>query len=148
MPLRAGYAQPGGGIALRVHVDEQDRHASDRKGSREIDRRRGLADAALLVRHSQYEWFGDDSPRMVMKGQSRDSQVITPFTANRNGRFRRSGASAEFGGCRRRRSGVIQGFRRRWRSQHNDVLGIGLGRGEDASYRDSGEGSGGRPNRS
>ena len=72
MPFGAGDAQPGGGIALRVHVDEQDRHASDRKGSREVDRRRGLADAAFLVRHSQDEWFGNDSPRMVMKGQSRN----------------------------------------------------------------------------
>ena len=63
MPLRAGDAQAGRGVSLRVHVDQQDGQPGDRERSSEIDRRRGLADAAFLVRHGQDKWFGDDSPR-------------------------------------------------------------------------------------
>ena len=42
-------AEPGRGVALRVEVDDQHVLADRGQGGAEIDRRRGLADAALLV---------------------------------------------------------------------------------------------------
>ena len=39
------------GVSLRVEVDHEHRKPLQRKGCREIDRRCGLADATLLVRH-------------------------------------------------------------------------------------------------
>ena len=44
-----GDAEAGAGIALRVEVDDQHAPAGGGQGGGEIDRRRGLADAALLV---------------------------------------------------------------------------------------------------
>jgi hypothetical protein len=63
MSLRTGDTQAGRGIALRVHVNQQDWQTADRKCGGEIDRRRRLTDAALLVRDSQDKWFGDDGPQ-------------------------------------------------------------------------------------
>ena len=63
VPFRAGHAQTGRGIALWIHVDEQDGQARNRERGSEINRRRGLADAAFLVRHGQDKWFSDDGPR-------------------------------------------------------------------------------------
>ena len=42
-------AEPGAGIALRIEVDDQHPLADGRERRAEIDRRRGLADAALLI---------------------------------------------------------------------------------------------------
>ena len=42
-------AEPGRGIALRIEIDDQHLLADGGKRGAEIDRRRGLADAALLV---------------------------------------------------------------------------------------------------
>lgn len=47
--------------ALRVEVDEEDASAVLRQGRTEVDRRRGLADATLLVAH------GDDPRRAVAR---------------------------------------------------------------------------------
>ena len=42
--------QPGGGIGLRISVDDQHLLLEHREGSGEIDGRRGLSHSALLVR--------------------------------------------------------------------------------------------------
>ena len=47
--LVAGDAETGRSVALGVEVDQQDFFADRRKRGREIDGRRGLTDAALLV---------------------------------------------------------------------------------------------------
>jgi hypothetical protein len=56
-PPSSGDAETGRGVALRVEIDHQ--HARADRGQRrgEIDRRRGLADAALLVGDDQYPWL-------------------------------------------------------------------------------------------
>ncbi len=48
-PVTAIDAEPGRRIALRVAVDNEDRFPRGRERCSEIDRRRGFADAALLV---------------------------------------------------------------------------------------------------
>src|SRR5688500_15449465 len=52
-PLRLANAEPGRGIALRVKVDEQGFPPGRRQRRCQIDRRRRLAIAALLVRNCQ-----------------------------------------------------------------------------------------------
>ena len=42
-------AQSGGGVALRIDVDDQHVQAGGRQGGGDVDGRRGLAHAALLV---------------------------------------------------------------------------------------------------
>ena len=49
LPIAAVDAETGRGIALRIEIDDQDFLADGGKRGAEIDRRRGLADAALLV---------------------------------------------------------------------------------------------------
>ncbi len=46
--------QAGGGIALGVAVHQQRAFLENRQGGRQIDRRGGLADAALLVGYADY----------------------------------------------------------------------------------------------
>ena len=46
-------AETGGGVALRIEIDDQDALADRRKRGAEIDRGGGLADAALLVGERQ-----------------------------------------------------------------------------------------------
>src|SRR4029077_2633141 len=45
----AGNAKPGGGVALWIEVDQQDALIDGSQGGGQVDRRGGLADAALLV---------------------------------------------------------------------------------------------------
>ena len=47
-------AEPGRGVALRIEIDDQHVLADGRQGGAEIDRGRGLADAALLVGDRQH----------------------------------------------------------------------------------------------
>ena len=42
-------SKPGGRVPLRIEVDEQGRALREGEAGREVDGRRGLADAALLV---------------------------------------------------------------------------------------------------
>lgn len=51
MPISTINAKTRAGIALRIKVDDQYLLANGREGCREIDGGRGLAHAALLVRH-------------------------------------------------------------------------------------------------
>ena len=46
---RCPLSDAAGGVALRVAVDEQHVLAGEREGGGQIDRRGGLADAALLI---------------------------------------------------------------------------------------------------
>ena len=49
LPIAAVDAETGRGIALRIEIDDQHFLADGGERGAEIDRRRGLADAALLV---------------------------------------------------------------------------------------------------
>ena len=53
-PALAVDAEPGRGIALRIEIDDQHPLADGGERGAEIDRRRGLADAALLVGDRQH----------------------------------------------------------------------------------------------
>ena len=53
----AGDSEPGRGIALRIEIDDQHPLADGGEGRGEIDRRRRLADAALLI------GYGEDTRR-------------------------------------------------------------------------------------
>ncbi len=60
LPITAVDAETGRGIALRIEIDDEDFLADGGERGAEIDRRRGLADAALLIgdrKHSR--WFGE-----------------------------------------------------------------------------------------
>ena len=46
---RAVNAQSGRGIALWIHIDKQDSFINRRQSGRQINRRRGFTDAALLI---------------------------------------------------------------------------------------------------
>jgi hypothetical protein len=65
----AGYGaddtEARAGIALRVEVDDQNPAASGTEGSGEVDRGRGLADAAFLVGN------GEDPGASLRQGGSR-----------------------------------------------------------------------------
>ena len=52
-------AETRAGIALRVEVDDQDAAAGRAQGGAQIDRGRGLADTALLVRDGEYPGAGE-----------------------------------------------------------------------------------------
>src|SRR5690606_273746 len=57
-------AEAGAGIALRIEIDDQDAFTDCGKRSRQIDRGRRLADAALLVRN------GDDPVLLAYHGRA------------------------------------------------------------------------------
>ena len=70
-PRRCSTPERGGGVALRVEVDHQDPLAELGQRRRDVDGRRGLADAALLV--------GDhDDPGRVRPLQRRPHQRALP----------------------------------------------------------------------
>ena len=54
--------QPGRGVSLRIEIQDQNLLPDGRKRSSEVDRRRRLADAALLVGQSQYTGAPGGSP--------------------------------------------------------------------------------------
>src|SRR5438105_10310181 len=54
--LAADDTEPAGGIALRVHVDDQPAEAELRKVGGHVDGGRGLADSALLVDDCVDSW--------------------------------------------------------------------------------------------
>src|SRR5438105_10577065 len=54
--LAADNAEPAGGVALRVHVDDQPAQAELRKVGGHVDGGRGLADSALLVDDCVDSW--------------------------------------------------------------------------------------------
>ena len=64
-----GDGQRRGGVALGIDVNDQDLHARSRQGCREVDRRGGLADTALLIGH------GDDA-RFTRRGQLATLQLL------------------------------------------------------------------------
>ena len=53
LAVGARDAEPGRGIALGVEIDDQRLLADRRQGRAQIDRGRGFADAALLIRHDE-----------------------------------------------------------------------------------------------
>ena len=57
LALLVGDAETGGGIALRIEIDDQDPFADRRQGGPQIDRGRRLADAALLVGQGEHAGF-------------------------------------------------------------------------------------------
>ncbi len=56
----AGNAEAGGGVALRVEVDQQDLFVVGGQRGGQVDRGRGLADPSLLVgdRQDAHAWPG------------------------------------------------------------------------------------------
>src|SRR5215207_4862292 len=64
-------AEPRRGIALRVEIDDQNLLANGSERRAEVDRGRGLADAALLVREREHPRPGRDGSR----GRNRDRGV-------------------------------------------------------------------------
>ncbi len=53
-PVAAIDAETGRGVALRIEIDDQDVFADGGERRAEIDGRRGLADAALLIGDGEY----------------------------------------------------------------------------------------------
>src|SRR5207253_4987617 len=54
--LATDDAQPAGGVALRVHVDDQHAEAELRQVGGHVDSGRGLADSALLIDDCVDSW--------------------------------------------------------------------------------------------
>ena len=77
-----GDAEAGGGIGLRIEIDDQDVAAHRCQRGAEIDRRRGLADPALLIGDGEHAtggalFGGGTRCGGVIHRQSRNSSRIS-----------------------------------------------------------------------
>ena len=89
-PIRAIDAKTGAGIALRVEVNEKDAFAYRRQRGAEVDRGRGLADAAFLVCHC-------DNAR---RHRPRALQLAVALVTSAGGHARPLGCATELPGHR------------------------------------------------